>query len=1143
MIIVTGTGRSGTSVLAKILKRCGCNFRGDWSDKIRAGLEDPEIVSLNERMFKEYNLDIKSDFLNKKQIEELSNKYKDLLKSLSQKIKFAKDPRFCKTLEVWLKAGLDIDFLIISLRDKEETLRSAMDYSPDSLGYKEWKEQIFRRLANLFRIIFEYGIDFQIVYFPNDYVVSLNHSLSPSFENISKKLHIDTEVILNAIREEFKPENIKFSTISWPNNSSKNKFLLSPVNFFKRKEYYENPRKEFLKFISPKMEYILDVGCAKGYLARAIKERNPNCKIFGIESNFSVATVANLYMDKVILGDVESVDLKEEGFEEKSFDCIIYGDILEHLRDPWSVIYHHKKFLKDDGIIIASIPNIRNFEVLQSLIDRGRWIYKEEGILDSDHTRFFTLRDIRHMFSLLGFDIIRILKIKKKERDINAEKFNLKNLDNNELEELSTFQFVIVAKKKKISTYLCSIIIPVFNKLEYTKRCIQNLYSVTDPNLFELIVVDNASTDGTKEYLEELSKQVDNLRFIRNRENLGFAKACNQGAKIAKGKYFVFLNNDTIPLEGWLEEMIRVIEEEENVGVVGSKLLFPDGTIQHAGVEVTDYPLPISPFHIYYRWPSESKEANIKREYPAVTGACMLTPKQLFDELGGFDEGFINGYEDVDYCFRVKEKGYRIIYNPKSVLYHYESVTEGRFKAVKENEERLIKKWLGKIKPKPSSKISIVILNYNNSEDTIECIKSIYERLTYRRFQIILVDNGSSKEDLKKLQDWVERSGLLKEETSFREELIFIRNEENLGFAAGNNIGIKLALKNGADYIWILNNDTIIEKDALESSLSAIKQLASKKVGIVSSKIYCYEDKSKVQFDGDNVFYEGMEDKKDNPKIVGFAPACSLLISREVFEKAGLFNEDYFLYYEDNDFCKRTLKKRFNILYNPFSKVYHKGGASIGRWLKSPTSTYYATRNILYCYGNDMLEDALTAIEKGYWKYIKKSPECMKGVVEGAKDYILGKKGKVKDDQLNIEYWEDWPDERLRVAAKELVRSCQNWLFIKFMSIFKAIVLKKRMAKEKKDQEIAKELCEKGEKEYSKGNIDKAILIFEKAISFDRSCYLAYSNLAAIYWEMKDIEKAIYFIEEAFKLAPDDPDVLWNYRQIKGICEANSMSV
>lgn len=243
-----------------------------------------------------------------------------------------------------------------------------------------------------------------------------------------------------------------------------------------------------------------------------------------------------------------------------------------------------------------------------------------------------------------------------------------------------------------------SIIIPVFNQLKYTKQCINSLLNTLSlpNNGIEIIIVDNCSTDGTNSYLKTLPEC---FKVITNKINLGYAKACNHGARAAGGNHLVFLNNDTVALAGWLEEMINVMEKEENVGVVGSKLLFPNGSIQHAGVAVANRPMPVSPYHIFYKQPGDTNEANKQRDYQVVTGACMLLKKDLFWAVGGFDENYINGYEDVDLCFKIRQKGYRVVYCPKSVLYHYESVSEGRFKYVHHNTVLLLKKWVGKIKP------------------------------------------------------------------------------------------------------------------------------------------------------------------------------------------------------------------------------------------------------------------------------------------------------------------------------------------------------------------------------------------------------------------------------------------------------------
>lgn len=234
----------------------------------------------------------------------------------------------------------------------------------------------------------------------------------------------------------------------------------------------------------------------------------------------------------------------------------------------------------------------------------------------------------------------------------------------------------------------CSIIIPVWNKLELTVQCLTALAAVTTESSYEVIVVDNHSTDGTTEYLSSLSGDV---QIIRNQDNLGFAKACNQGARAARGKYLVFLNNDTIPLKGWLKALVGEVEGYPEVGIVGSKLLYPDGTVQHAGVVLNRS--DGLPYHIYKGFSGDSPAVNHRREYQVVTGACLLIRQSLFMELGGFDEGFRNGFEDVDLCLKASERGSRVVYQPRSVLYHLESQTPGRKQHDETNAIRLHERW------------------------------------------------------------------------------------------------------------------------------------------------------------------------------------------------------------------------------------------------------------------------------------------------------------------------------------------------------------------------------------------------------------------------------------------------------------------
>jgi len=234
-----------------------------------------------------------------------------------------------------------------------------------------------------------------------------------------------------------------------------------------------------------------------------------------------------------------------------------------------------------------------------------------------------------------------------------------------------------------------SIIIPVFNNLELNRQCLDSLYRHTDLRGVEIIVVDNASSDGSTEFLAG-EEAAGRLRLLRNSENLGFSKACNQGARAARGENLLFLNNDTIVTPGWLEGLERGLAAADRIGVVGGKLLYPDDTIQHAGVAFDEHKRVD---HIYRGFHRDHPAVNKPREFQVVTAACMLIRRDLFFATGGFDENYRNGFEDVDLCLKIRQLGYRVFYTPECVVYHLESKTPGRHANEKENFNYFISRW------------------------------------------------------------------------------------------------------------------------------------------------------------------------------------------------------------------------------------------------------------------------------------------------------------------------------------------------------------------------------------------------------------------------------------------------------------------
>ncbi len=239
-----------------------------------------------------------------------------------------------------------------------------------------------------------------------------------------------------------------------------------------------------------------------------------------------------------------------------------------------------------------------------------------------------------------------------------------------------------------------SIVIPVFNKWHITAQCLRSLHEHMPSMPFEIVVVDDASTDRTREYLP----QIEGVRVVRNDRNQGYLLSVNAGLKAIKDStYVLLLNNDTILSPGWCDTLVRTADSDPAIGIVGSKLLSEDGILQEAGGALWSDGTGFS----YGRCDDpKNRMYNFLRDAHYCSAACLLVRKSIFDTLGGFDTQYVPAYyEDSDLAFAARKLGFRVLYQPDSVVTHIEGVSHGTdiTKGIKKyqeiNRHKFVKKW------------------------------------------------------------------------------------------------------------------------------------------------------------------------------------------------------------------------------------------------------------------------------------------------------------------------------------------------------------------------------------------------------------------------------------------------------------------
>ncbi|MGE5577908.1 MAG: glycosyltransferase [Syntrophothermus sp.] len=429
-------------------------------------------------------------------------------------------------------------------------------------------------------------------------------------------------------------------------------------------QYYRFARPEVQALVPATASRVLDVGCAAGALGAALKARGVK-EVMGIEYDPEMAAYAAQHLDRVIAGDVEVL---KEDLPFNYFDCIVLADVLEHLREPQKVLERLRKSLAEDGVVVASLPNVGHWSVVRGLLE-GRWQYENAGILDRTHLRFFTRKSIIELFNEAGFRIEQLQAVVLQgetvpEGVVQSLKANGIAVDNFK-EESAAYQYLVKACPRQPA--LTSIVILTYNELEYTRQCVESIQKYTHEP-YELIFVDNGSSDGTLEYLQNIS----GARVIANPINLGFGAGCNQGMSVARGEYIVLLNNDTVVTEGWLSRMITRAESDPSVGMVGPRSNYVVGPQMISPVPYGDNLSQMHEFAAKIAVGNSGNSFQILR----LVGFCILMKRAVVEKIGGFDERFGQGnFEDDDFCIRANLAGFKLLVCNDVFIHHYGSRT------------------------------------------------------------------------------------------------------------------------------------------------------------------------------------------------------------------------------------------------------------------------------------------------------------------------------------------------------------------------------------------------------------------------------------------------------------------------------------
>lgn len=353
------------------------------------------------------------------------------------------------------------------------------------------------------------------------------------------------------------------------------------------------------------------------------------------------------------------IEKLKSDLNEKNSSLNIVSDELNHIKNSHTYKFWIPYFKIRDFFLPKNSKRRLFVKLLFSGIRHPIWFIK--------HLTPTNIKKFGKYYNSEGADRVyeRINVYKANATEMNSEI----KLDIYEMKDRKAYNDLALPKPSK--NPLVSIIIPVYNQYSYTYGCLESIINNTKGIDYEVIIADDCSTDETK----DIKFHVANIIVARNRKNTRFLLNCNNAAKYARGKYLFFLNNDTNVQPNYLSSLLETIESNPKIGMVGSKLVYPNGQLQEAGGILWK---DGSAWNFGNKSNPENSEFNYRKPVDYISGAAIMISKELWDKIGGFDKTFCPAYcEDSDLAFTVRKLGYDVIYDPFSVVVHYEGISNG----------------------------------------------------------------------------------------------------------------------------------------------------------------------------------------------------------------------------------------------------------------------------------------------------------------------------------------------------------------------------------------------------------------------------------------------------------------------------------